>query len=89
MLPDQDEELHAELLAKFREYFEANQQWLAEGTKASAIRLRQRLSELRKICTRRRVVIREWARVKEDILAEKEAERQAQKRQAQEDDNAN
>lgn len=79
MLPDQDEEIHAELLAKFREYFEANQQWLAEGTKASAIRLRQRLSELRKICTRRRVAIREWARVKEEELAQKEAERQAQK----------
>ena len=78
MLPDQDEELHAELLAKFREYFEANQQWLAEGTKASAIRLRQRLSEIRKICSKRRVVIREWARVKEEELAEREAKRKAQ-----------
>lgn len=78
MLPEQDEELHAELLAKFREYFAANQQWLAEGTKASAIRLRQRLSEIRKICTKRRVAVREWARVKEAELAEKEAQRQAQ-----------
>jgi len=89
MLPEQDEEIHAELLAKFREYFEANQQWLAEGTKASAIRLRQRLSELRKICTRRRVAVREWSRVKEIELAEKEAERQAQKQQASGTDNAN
>ncbi len=80
MLPDQDEDLHAELLAKFREYFEANQQWLAEGTKASAIRLRQRLSEIRKICSKRRVVIRDWAKVKEEELAEREAQRQAQKR---------
>jgi len=75
----QDEDLHAELLAKFREYFEANQQWLAEGTKASAIRLRQRLSEIRKICSRRRVVIREWAVEKEAELRAKEQKRQAQK----------
>lgn len=85
MLPDQDEELHRELLAKFREYFEANQEWLADGTKASAIRLRQRLSEIRKICTRRRVVVREWAREKEVELRQKEDARQAQKREADKD----
>ena len=78
----QDEELHAELLRVFREYFEANQQWLAEGTKASAIRLRQRLSEIRKICSKRRVAVREWAVVKEAELRAKEDARQAQKRQA-------
>lgn len=82
MLPDQDEDLHAELMKKFREYFEENQKWLAEGTKASAVRLRQRLSEIRKICSRRRVVIRDWAREKEVELREKEQERKAQKRLA-------
>lgn len=85
MLPDQDESLHAELLAKFREYFEANQQWLAEGTKASAIRLRQRLSEIRKICSKRRVAVREWAVVKEAELRAKEDARQAQKKGGQGD----
>ena len=79
---DQDEKLHAELLAEFRRYFEENQRWMNEGTKASAIRLRQSLSEIRRICSARRVAVREWAREKEAILREKEEARQAQKRQA-------
>lgn len=64
----QDEEIHAKLLKVFREYFEANQVWLNEGTKASAIRLRKKLSEIRKICSQRRVVVREWAEWKEEQL---------------------
>jgi hypothetical protein len=86
---DQDEELHAELLKVFREYFEENQRWLAEGTKASAIRLRRKLSEIRRICSKRRVVIRDWCIEKEEQLAELEAKRQAQKQHAQGDGNAN
>ena len=77
----QDEDLHAELLKVFREYFEENQRWINEGTKASAIRLRQKLSELRRICSDRRVAIREWAVIKEAELRAKEDQRQAQKRQ--------
>ena len=71
----QDEELHAQLLAKFREYFEANQQWINEGTKASGIRLRQRLSEIRKICSARRVSVREWGIEKEAQLMARKAKR--------------
>lgn len=73
---DQDEQLHAELLKVFREYFEANQQWINEGTKVSAIRLRQKLSEIRKICSARRVVVREWAVEKEAQLAERKKRRE-------------
>ena len=76
----QDEELHAQLLAEFRRYFEANQQWMNEGTKASAVRLRQSLSEIRRICSARRVAVREWAVVKEAELAEKQARRLAEKK---------
>ena len=79
MIMHQDEELHAELLAEFRRYFELNQKWINEGTKASAIRLRQSLSDIRRICSRRRVAVREWSIEKEAQLAEKEALRQAQK----------
>jgi hypothetical protein len=85
MLPDQDEQIHAELLAEFRRYFELNQQWINEGTKASAIRLRQSLSEIRRICSRRRVAVRDWSIAKEAELAAKEAARQAQKREAGEE----
>lgn len=76
----QDEDLHSQLLAEFRRYFEANQQWINEGTKASAIRLRQSLSEIRRICSARRVAVREWAVVKEAELAEKQARRIAEKK---------
>jgi hypothetical protein len=85
----QDEELHAELLKVFREYFEENQRWLNEGTKASAIRLRQKLSEIRRICSDRRVAIREWAKIKEAELRAKEDLRQAQKRQGKDPGPAN
>lgn len=71
----QDEELHAKLLTAFREYFEANQRWINEGTKVSGIRLRQKLSEIRKICSARRVVIRDWGVVKEAQLSARKEKR--------------
>jgi hypothetical protein len=71
----QDEQLHAELLKVFREYFEANQRWLNEGTKVSGIRLRQKLSEIRKICSQRRVIVRDWAVEKEAQLAARKEKR--------------
>lgn len=74
----QDEELHAELMRAFQVYFKANQTWLNKGTKRSAIRLRQALSEIRRICSERRVVVREWAIEKEAEL-DARAERRAQK----------
>ena len=73
----QDEELHAELLKAFREYFEANQRWINEGTKVSAIRLRQKLSEIRTICTKRRAVVREWGVEKEAQLLERKTKRKS------------
>jgi hypothetical protein len=71
----QDEQLHAELLKVFREYFEANQRWINEGTKVSGIRLRQKLSEIRKICSQRRVIVRDWAVEKEAQLAARKEKR--------------
>jgi len=79
MIP-QDEELHAKLLAEFRRYFEENQTWMNESTKASAIRLRNSLSEIRRICSARRVVVREWMDEKEEQLKERNLKRQAQKK---------
>lgn len=74
----QDEELHAELLRLFRVYFEANQKWINTGTKRSAIRLRQVLSEIRTVCTQRREVVRAWAVTKEAELAERKQKRNEQ-----------
>ena len=80
----QDEELHAELLKKFREYFEVNQEWLGRGTKSSAIKLRKIMSDIRRLLSQRRVVVREW-------MDEKELELKArnQKRKADKGSNAN
>lgn len=86
---DQDEELHTELLAMFRKYFEANQKWLAEGTKRSAIDLRHILSDIRRICSRRRVVIREWTDWKEEQLLERKLNRKAQKGKGTDTDDDN
>ena len=85
----QDEDIHAEILRVFREYFEENQRWINEGTKASGIRLRQKLSEIRRLCSERRVAVREWARIKEADLRAKEDLRQAQKRAEGKSDNDN
>jgi hypothetical protein len=71
----QDEELHAELLRLFRVYFEANQKWINTGTKRSAIRLRQVLSEIRCVCIERREVVRAWAVTKEAQLEERKKRR--------------
>lgn len=78
----QDEELHDKLLAEFRKYFAANQQWLNEGTKAAAIRVRHSLSEIRRICSARRVVIHEWTKEKEVELFERNQKRKAKKAQS-------
>jgi len=80
----QDEQLHAELLKKLREYFEANQEWLGRGTKVSAIKLRRIMSEIRTLLSQRRVVVREWMDEKELDL-----EARNQKRKATKGSNAN
>ena len=72
-------------MSEFRTYFEANQQWETMQTKVSAIRLRKSLARIRDLCTDQRMLVREWAIVKEAELAEKEALRQAQKRQKAEE----
>ena len=71
---------HDDLMAEFRRYFEANQKWEVERTKRSSIQLRQSLSRIRELCSEQRVIVREWARIKEAELAEREARRQAQKK---------
>jgi hypothetical protein len=85
----QDEELHEELMAAFRVYFKANQTWLNTGTKRSAVRLRQALSEVRRICIERREIVRRWAVTKEAQLEERKARRKDQKQQAPKDNDAN
>jgi hypothetical protein len=76
---------HDEIMREFRTYFEANQKWENEKTKVSAIRLRKSLVRIRDLCIDQRMLVREWAVIKEAELAEKEALRQIQKRQKAEE----
>jgi hypothetical protein len=84
-----DEELHAELLSAFRQYFEANQRLVNEGTKRAGMDTRYWLSEIRRICSLRRVSIQEWRKWKDSDLAIRNEKRKAQKQQASRDDDAN
>jgi hypothetical protein len=80
---------HDDIMRELRIYFEANQKWENEQTKVSAIRLRKSLARMRDLCTDQRMLVREWAVIKEAELAEKEALRQAQKRQKAEEGSDN
>jgi hypothetical protein len=75
----QDEQLHAELMRAFKAYFEENQKWQGEATHASSVRLRHRLSDIRRICSARRKDIREWQVEKLAQLKERKTKRLAQK----------
>lgn len=55
-----DEEIHAELLKAFREYFEANQRWLNKGTRRAGMDVRHWLNVIRKLCSERRKVVMDW-----------------------------
>lgn len=82
---DKDEELHAELLKAFRQYFEANQKWISKGTRRAGMDTRFWLSEIRRICSARRKHIMDWRY----DLNEKTEEKKAQKRQGTSDTDTN
>lgn len=77
----QDEELHAELMALFRKYFEANQRWMATGTKRACMDTRFYMNEIRRICSKRRLVLMDWRRWKNEDMKATKALRKAQKQQ--------
>jgi hypothetical protein len=85
----QDEELHDELLKAFRQYFEANQRWINEGTKRAAMDLRYWMSEIRRICSARRVEVQKWRKWKDVDMAEKKAKKKAQNQEGKNDTTAN
>jgi hypothetical protein len=79
-MTDKDEEIHAELLRLFREYFKENQDWFNKDTYASTIRIRHLLSDIRETCTQRRKAIRLWQIDKRAQLDERKVRRAAQKK---------
>ena len=81
----QDEELHEQLMKAFREYFKANQEWMAKGTRRAGMDTRHWLNEIRHICSDRRKAIMAWRYELNEITAQKKAQDQ----QAPKDDHAN
>ena len=78
MIP-QDEDVHAQLLQAFRQYFEANQRWLGEGSKRAGMDTRYWLLEIKKLCDQRRALIMDWRRLRNIEMAEEKARRRSQK----------
>jgi len=74
MIP-RDEELHDKLMEAFREYFKANQTWLAKGTRRAGMDTRHWLSEIRHYAIMRRQEIQVWRRAIEKEKAQKQLQR--------------
>jgi len=56
----QDEVTHDQLMTAFREYFRANQDWIARGTRSAGERSRYWLAQIRIIAKQRRQLIQQY-----------------------------
>ena len=83
---EQNEESHEQLMAAFREYFKANQNWQAKGTRIAGENMRYWLAQIRIIAKQRREHVQQY-RVWLD--REKLARKASQKQQAEDPDSTN
>jgi hypothetical protein len=81
----QNEESHEMLMAAFREYFKANQDWQAKGTRRAGEHMRYWLAQIRIIAKERRAHVQQY-RVH---LDQHKAEKKAQNQQAGDQTNTN
>jgi hypothetical protein len=58
--PVQNEESHEQLMAAFREYFKANQDWQAKGTRRAGEHMRYWLAQIRIIARDRRAHVQQY-----------------------------
>jgi hypothetical protein len=58
--PYQNEESHEKLMAAFREYFKANQDWQNKGTRIAGENMRYWLSQIRIIAKDRRAHVQQY-----------------------------
>jgi len=56
----QNEESHEQLMAAFREYFKANQDWQSKGTRVAGERMRYWLAQIRIIAKDRRTHVQQY-----------------------------
>ena len=78
---------HERLMELFREYFKLNQEWESTESHASGMRVRKALSDMRRLATERRSEIQAIRVTKPKVKSPKY--REAQKRQAAQDQNTN
>jgi len=84
--PNQNEESHERLMAAFREYFKANQDWQAKGTRRAGENMRYWLAKIRIIARQRREHVQQY-RVWLDM--NKQAKKANQKGTEEDPDNTN
>jgi len=58
--PYQNEESHERLMAAFKEYFKANQDWQAKGTRRAGENMRYWLAQIRIIARQRREHVQQY-----------------------------
>ena len=56
----QNEESHEQLMAAFKEYFKANQDWQAKGTRRAGENMRYWLAQIRIIARQRREHVQQY-----------------------------
>ena len=77
----QNEESHEQLMTAFREYFKANQDWQAKGTRRAGENMRYWLAQIRIIAKQRREHVQQYRVWLDRDKAQKKA------REANDDDN--
>ena len=75
--PYQNEESHEQLMAAFREYFKANQDWQAKGTRIAGENMRYWLAQIRIIAKERRVHVQQYRVWLDRNKAERKANQKA------------
>jgi hypothetical protein len=77
----QNEESHEQLMTAFKEYFKANQDWQAKGTRRAGENMRYWLAQIRIIAKQRREHVQQYRVWLDRDKAQKKA------REANDDDN--
>jgi len=75
--PYQNEESHERLMSAFREYFKANQDWQAKGTRRAGEHMRYWLAQIRIIARERREHVQQYRVWLDRNKAEKKANQKA------------
>ena len=76
--PYQNEESHEQLMAAFREYFKANQDWQNKGTRIAGENMRYWLAQIRIIAKDRRAHVQQYRVWLDREKASKKANQKAQ-----------